>query len=154
MAEKTEKQGKKMIRRMRLEDLKQVVILEQQIFSRPWSEQSFLSALKQQDTIYLVAEENGVVQGYLGIWCTAEDGDLCNMAVAQNVRCSGVASGLLLQGMDSCRKQGMQRILLEVRESNLPARKLYEQHGFQSIGVRKQYYSDPLEDALMMERLL
>lgn len=143
-----------MIRNMRLEDLKQVVILEQQIFSRPWSEQSFLSALKQQDTIYLVADEQDVIRGYLGIWCAAEEGDLCNMAVAQSFRRSGVASGLLLQGMEICRRQGMHRILLEVRESNLPARKLYEQHGFQSIGVRKQYYRDPLEDALMMERLL
>lgn len=151
---KTEKWEQRMIRRMKPEDLKQVIILEQQIFTRPWSEQSFLSALNQQDTIYLVEEENRVVRGYLGIWCTAEDGDLCNMAVAQNVRRSGVATGLLMQGMEVCRTQGLQRILLEVRESNLPARNLYERHGFQSIGVRKQYYRDPVEDALMMECLL
>lgn len=143
-----------MIRKMRMEDLEQVLLLEQSIFTTPWSEQSFQSALKRQDTIYLVEEDAGVIQGYLGIWCTPEDGDLCNMAVAQNARRSGVASRLLRQGMDLCTKQGMQRILLEVREYNLPARNLYERHGFQLTGVRKQYYRDPLEDAVIMECLL
>ena len=143
-----------MIRRMELEDLDQVMVLERQIFSRPWSEESMRSALQQQETIYLVDEADGRIRGYLGIWCMAEDGDLCNMAVAEQVRRGGVASGLLKKGMAYCRKQGVQRILLEVRESNLPAKTLYQREGFAPIGVRKQYYSEPREDAIIMECLL
>lgn len=143
-----------MIRRMKLEDLDQVMALERQIFSRPWSEESMRSALQQQDTIYLVDEADGKICGYLGIWCMAEDGDLCNMAVAEQVRGRGVASGLMEEGMACCRKQGVCRIVLEVRESNLPAKNLYQSKGFAPIGVRKQYYSKPQEDAVIMECLL
>ena len=140
-----------MIRRMQPEDLEQVMILEQQIFSRPWSEQSMGSALQQPGNIYLVDEMDDEIRGYLGIWCMAEDGDLCNLAVAEHARRSGVAAGLLDEGMVYCRKQGIQRILLEVRESNMPARTLYQRKGFVSLGVRKQYYAEPQEDAIIME---
>lgn len=139
---------------MKLEDLEQVMILEQQIFSRPWSEESMRSALQQQGTIYLVDEADGRIRGYLGIWCMAEDGDLCNMAVAERERRVGVASALLDEGIVCCRKQEIQRIVLEVRESNLPAQALYQRKGFVPIGVRKQYYSEPQEDAIIMECLL
>lgn len=143
-----------MIRRMKLEDLDQVMTLERQIFSRPWSEGSMASALQQQETIYLVDEIEGKIRGYLGIWCMAEDGDLCNMAVAEQARRGGVATDLLEKGMAYCRKQGVHRVVLEVRESNLPAKTLYQKMGFISIGVRKQYYSDPQEDAVIMECIL
>lgn len=143
-----------MIRKMQPEDLAQVMMLEQQIFSRPWSEQSMDSALQQQGTVYLVDEVDGEIRGYLGIWCMAEDGDLCNMAVAEHVRREGVASRLLEEGMACSRKQGIRRILLEVRESNVPARALYQRQGFAPIGVRKGYYTEPREDAIIMERLL
>lgn len=128
--------------------------MEQQIFSRPWSEESMRSALQQQGTIYLVDEADGRIRGYLGIWCMAEDGDLCNMAVAERERRVGVASALLDEGIVCCRKQEIQRIVLEVRESNLPAQALYQRKGFVPIGVRKQYYSEPQEDAIIMECLL
>lgn len=140
-----------MIRTMQSEDLKQVVWLEKQIFSRPWSEQSIGDALKRQDTIYLVAEMDGAVQGYLGIWCTAEEGDLCNMAVAGDARRQGIATELLMAGMNDCREKGLKRILLEVRASNEPAKQLYARHGFVSIGVRRGYYTEPSEDAVIME---
>ena len=138
---------------MKPEDLDQVMMLERQIFSRPWSEESMCSALQQQETIYLVDEIEGVIRGYLGIWCMAEDGDLCNMAVAEQERRGGVASGLLDAGIVCCRKQGVHRIVLEVRESNLPAKILYQSKGFVPIGVRKKYYSEPQEDAVIMECL-
>lgn len=130
------------------------MMLEQHIFSRPWSEGSMRSALQQQETIYLVDETDGKIRGYLGIWCMAEDGDLCNMAVAERERRIGVASGLLDEGIVCCRKQGIQRIVLEVRKSNQPAQTLYQRKGFVPIGVRKQYYSEPQEDAIIMECLL
>lgn len=142
-----------MIRRMKPEDLDQVMMLERQIFSRPWSEESMRSAL-QQDTIYLVDVADGKIRGYLGIWCMAEDGDLCNMAVAEQARRGGVASRLMEEGMACCRRQGVHRIVLEVRESNLPAKTLYQSKGFVPIGVRKQYYSEPRENAVIMECLL
>ncbi|MDO4166034.1 MAG: ribosomal protein S18-alanine N-acetyltransferase [Eubacteriales bacterium] len=140
-----------MIRTMQEADLKQIVALEQQIFSRPWSEQSFRSALDRQDTIYLVYETEGVIQGYLGIWCAGGDGDLCNMAVDARARRCGIAAGLLETGIHQCGKRGVQRIVLEVRTSNEPARRLYAQYGFEEIGIRKRYYTEPVEDAVLME---
>lgn len=141
-----------MIREMQLGDLEQVLTIEQQIFSKPWSNQSFRSAFEKTDNIYLVSEENGEIQGYLGIWCGIEDGDLCNMAVSIRHRRRGIASDLLMEGIRLCRQHGVMRILLEVRESNEPARKLYERYGFQSIGMRYHYYTEPVEDAVIMER--
>ncbi len=140
-----------MIRRMKPEDLEQVMTLERQIFSRPWSEQSMRSAMQQQGTVYLVDAVDGKVRGYLGIWCMAEDGDLCNMAVAEPFRRERIASGLLGEGLACCREQGMHRVILEVRESNTPAKELYGRQGFVPIGVRKRYYTDPVEDAILME---
>ncbi len=140
-----------MIRAMQLKDLNQVVALEQQIFSRPWSEQSFRSAFDREDTIYLVFETEGMIQGYLGIWCAAQEGDLCNMAVDAGCRRNGIAAGLLAEGIEQSRRYGVQRILLEVRSSNAPARKLYERFGFTEIGIRHHYYTAPPEDAVVME---
>ena len=139
------------IRIMHPEDLKQVILLEKQIFSRPWSERSFERAVGRSDTIYLVAEWHDVIRGYLGIWCTPEEGDLCNMAVAGDARRQGVATMLLAEGLQECRRRGLERILLEVRESNTAARQLYQQQGFRAVGVRRGYYTAPSEDAVIME---
>ncbi len=139
------------IRTMAEKDLQEVSALEQQIFSKPWSLESFRSAFDRADTIYLVAEEKGHICGYLGIWMGPEDGDLCNIAMAPEYRGQGHAGRLLKIAIEQCKRQGLKRIILEVRLSNETAKRLYQKFSFQTSGVRQGYYSEPVEDALIME---
>lgn len=141
------------IREMQEVDLPQVVQLEEAVFSKPWSEKSFRDAYMREDTIYLVAEDKNII-GYCGIWCMAEDGDLCNIAVATAWRRQGVGRKLLEEAFGCCRRRQMKRILLEVRASNEPAKRMYQKILFREIGRRKGYYSEPLEDAVIMECFL
>lgn len=139
------------IRKMVEADLPEIVALEQQIFSVPWSENSFRSAYDQKYNIYLTAVEQGRVLGYCGLWCSPPDADLCNMAVAQNCRQRGIGKELLSEAFQYCLRKQVENILLEVRASNVPAQRLYQSLGFEEIGVRKGYYSNPVEDALLYQ---
>lgn len=140
-----------MIREMRIEDVKEAVEIEQSIFSNPWSEKSFQDALASKDNIYLVELSEGKVTGYCGIWTSYETADLCNMAVSLEYRRRGTAQKLLEEAIALTAKRNVERILLEVRASNEAAIALYQKNNFQKIGVRKGYYSAPLEDAVLME---
>lgn len=140
-----------MIREMRVEDIPSVVEIEKSIFSAPWSAKSFQSALESDDNIYLVEVlENGIA-GYCGVWTSYDTADLCNMAVALSQRRKGIAERLLMKAVDMSKSCHVERILLEVRESNEAAIALYEKNGFCRIGLRKGYYSAPTEDAILME---
>lgn len=143
-----------MIREMLEKDLRDVSAIEQRVFSRPWSIESFRSAYDREDTIYLVAEQEGRVSAYLGIWLGPEEGDLCNIVVAPECRRQGIAHQLMESAFDLCRKRNIQRIVLEVRLSNEAAKQLYYQFSFTELGIRPGYYSEPKEDALLMEKIL
>lgn len=140
-----------MIRKMELEDINKVAELEKNIFSMPWSEKSFRDTLTSQDTIYLVEVFEEEIVGYCGIWISFDTADLCNMAVAPSQRRKGIAKRLLQEIFSLAEKRQVERILLEVRESNLGAIALYRESGFQQIGIRKGYYHAPEEDAILME---
>lgn len=140
-----------MIREMKAEDVREMVEIENAIFSSPWSEKSFIDALGSQDTIYLVETFEEEIRGYCGIWIAYETADLCNMAVAAKYRRQGVADRLLQEMIERAKKRQVERILLEVRESNIGARALYQKQGFGKIGLRKRYYKEPEEDAVLME---
>lgn len=142
------------IREMLEKDLPEVLMLEQQIFSKPWSMESFRSAFDREDTIYLVAEKAGRVSAYLGIWLGPEEGDLCNIAVSPEYRKQGIACQLMETAFEQCRQKKINRILLEVRLSNEAAKQLYHKFAFVELGIRRGYYSEPIEDALIMERIL
>lgn len=142
------------IRKMMEKDLSEVSALEQKIFSKPWSIESFRSAYDREDTIYLVAEQEGRVSAYLGIWLGPEEGDLCNVAVAPECRRQGIAHRLMEAAFDLCHQKKINRILLEVRLSNEAAKQLYHKFSFVELGIRQGYYSEPKEDAVIMERIL
>ncbi len=142
------------IRRMHDRDVKEVAAIEQSIFSAPWSEQSFLKALQAESNIYLAAVFRENVIGYCGFWISYEMADLCNMAVAAPYRRQFVGQRLLMEGMAQVQARHVQRILLEVRESNAAAEALYRKAGFYEIGKRKDYYSNPIEDAILMKKIL
>lgn len=152
--DRTQDMSEYRIRIMQREDIPAVAELEARIFSKPWSEKSFLDSFHSENNIYLVAESEKGVTGYCGIWTAFETADLCNIAVAPEYRRQGIADRLLQESVKRAGKKGVERLMLEVRESNLGALCLYRKNGFQKIGIRKGYYSSPTEDAVLMELLL
>lgn len=138
------------IRPMQPEDVDAVSALEQEIFSQPWSRQGFLDALALDYAVFLAAEEDGKILGYIGMYCSCEEGEITNVAVAPAERRRGIG-GLLLQEI---KKQAAERslgsIVLEVRVSNENAIRLYQKNGFVLCGVRKGFYEFPKEDACIM----
>lgn len=138
------------IREMTPADLSEVVEIEQRIFTQPWSRQGFLSSLQQQDTLYLVAQQNGKVAGYCGLLQSFDEADITNVAVHPEYRRLGIAYQMLEQLMEQGGTRGIQRYTLEVRVSNTAAVKLYQKLGFASVGIRKNFYAFPTEDAMIM----
>lgn len=142
------------IRQMTAADLDEVARLEQEIFSDPWSRQSMQKEYSQPANIYLTADVDGEVAGYCCVWTSLENADLCNLAVAPKWRKRGIASALLEEAVKLCRCSRVEMLFLEVRVSNAPAINLYEKKNFQVIHTRKKYYRNPVEDALVMQRVI
>lgn len=138
------------IRNMAREDLSQVCEIENHVFSRPWSEKDFLNSILDKKNIYLVAEEEGEILGYCGLWDVAGEGQINNVAVKESCRRRKVAETILSAMLEMGRKQGIEAFTLEVRTGNLPAISLYHRLGFRDCGLRKNFYEAPLEDALIM----
>lgn len=141
------------IRTMTAQDLPQVEQIEKKCFSMPWSEKSFLDACNTPENIYLVCEIEGKIAGYCGMWTVLGEGNITNMAVDENYRQQGIGKALM-QEMELCAdKKDITIFFLEVRESNLPAQKLYASMGYSPIGKRKRFYERPVEDAVIMSKM-
>lgn len=138
------------IRAMRQDDLFDVSLLEQQIFSRPWSRSAFADAIYLDHTVFLVAEENRTVIGYAGMYISLDEGEITNVAVSERARGRGVGRLLLDSLKEEALRRGVTKLILEVRISNDAAIHLYEKNGFQKCGVRKGFYEEPKEDAYIM----
>lgn len=136
---------------MGAEDIPQVVQLENEIFSRPWSEESFCTAIDNPANLYLAAKCGERVAGYVGIWGMPPEGEVCNVAVSPDLRGRHIGRKMMEAALGQVAKRGITRLFLEVRASNIPAKKLYKSLGFQESGVRRGYYQAPVEDALLME---
>jgi len=130
----------------------QVAQLERICFSDPWSENSVASELKNKLALWLVAEENGDVAGYIGSQTCGEESDVMNVAVHPDFRRRGVAETLVGCLVAELKAMGSSSLTLEVRVSNLPAIALYEKMGFSQVGRRKNYYRNPKEDALILRK--
>ena len=139
-----------MIRPMRQDDVPQVVLLEKQIFSRPWSAESFEKALTYPEQILLVAEDDSI-RGYSILFAAADQADVSNIAVDPDFRGLKIGDALMREMLNRAKERGVQEVFLEVRISNAPAIGLYQKYGFEQIGVRKAYYEEPKEDALLMK---
>ena len=139
-------------RQMTQEDADKVAAIEKETFSDPWSRESFLSSLSSPDTLYLVAEDGQShrIVGYAGLLRSFENADITNVAVLSSCRRCGIGSMLLRSLLDRADEEGVENYALEVRESNTAAIALYEKMGFQKEGVRKDYYSRPRENAVLM----
>ncbi len=140
------------IRNMTGEDLKRVAGIEAENFSVPWTEKDFQDFLNREDTIFLVAEEDGKAAGYIGAVCSAEEGDITNVSVSEENRRKGIGTALVRELVRRTEEKGISRLFLEVREKNKTAVRLYEKAGFSPVGRRRKYYRDPQEDAVVMKR--
>ena len=128
-------------------DIPALAAIDAECFSEPWSEGGFAEFLSGDAAVCAVAEEDGRVVGYAGMLVSFGDGDITNIAVTADHRRRGIASGLI-HGLRNT--PGVTRLLLEVRESNAGARALYEREGFVIDGRRRNFYSHPREDAVLM----
>lgn len=139
------------IREMMYKDIKDVLEIEKMSFATPWSENSFVMELeKNKLSRYIVAEKDNRIVGYGGIWVILEEGHITNIAVHKEFRQMGIGE-LLVKGLIHISKElSIERMTLEVRQSNNPAISLYEKYGFKSVGIRENYYSDNNEDAIIM----
>ena len=130
--------------------VKQVAELEKICFSDPWSENSVASELNNPLSVWLVAEENGIVCGYVGSQTVLDETDMMNIAVHPDFRRKGIAAALIAELVRLLKERGSRILRLEVRESNAPAISLYETMGFTQLGFRKNYYRNPKENALIL----
>lgn len=143
-----------MIRLMEEKDIPAIAALEKQIFSAPWSENSIRSSFESRLSSWFVAEEQGVVVGYVGSEAVLDSADMMNIAVDPEYRRKGIAQKLTEALMDHLKTKGIQFLMLEVRVSNLSAIALYEKLGFTVAGRRPRYYTNPREDAYVMRKEL
>lgn len=139
-----------MIREMKESDLEEVCRMEQEYFSIPWSEKSMADSLKQENNVYLVAEFEGKIVGYCGMWGIAGEGQINNVAVDKAYRGRKIATEILKHSIEEGRRKALMEFTLEVRESNLAAIALYEKIGFEHAGIRKNFYDKPKENAVIM----
>lgn len=137
-------------REMRLNDIPAVVKLEESSFPTPWTYWIFFQELISPQRFYLVAELGGEVIGYAGMSWLLDEGHITTLAVDREHRRQGIGSMLLEKLIDRARSLGLRYLTLEVRESNIPAQKLYHKYGFVVEGKRHRYYYNPREDAVIM----
>ncbi len=137
---------------MQKDYLDDVMVVEEKAYGpHHWSKESFFNELNSELARYYCAfNEKGELTGYAGCWQVLEEAHITNIAVSPDFRRQHIAEALLTTIIESCRKAMVKYITLEVRVSNAPAIALYEKYGFKSLGVRKGYYQDNDEDALIM----
>ncbi|MBR2950603.1 MAG: ribosomal protein S18-alanine N-acetyltransferase [Lachnospiraceae bacterium] len=138
------------IRQMTEADTAAAAALEAACFSQPWSEKSFLDALHNPNTLYLMAEADGRFAGMCGLWQSFDEADIMNVAVDPAFRRQKIAELLMEELMRRGQLRGITAFTLEVRASNEAAIGLYEKCGFITEGVRKNFYENPTENALIM----
>jgi len=140
-----------LINPMRLEDLDEVLWVEQSSFRTPWTRPLFEEEFKNPElSHYLVARCQEHVVGYMGFWLIQNEAHITNLAVHPAFRRRKIAERLLRATMRLAITKGATRATLEVRASNEPAKQLYEKAGFKMVAIRRKYYTDNNEDAMVM----
>jgi ribosomal-protein-alanine N-acetyltransferase len=139
------------IEKMSREHLSEVASIEEMSFSLPWSLESLELMLTEQANA-LVALEDGRVLGYVGMMCVLDEGQIINVAVHPDARRRGVGRTLMKAAQAYAKERGIVFLSLEVRESNIAARSLYSSLGWEEQGIRKGFYSHPVENACVMTK--
>ena len=132
--------------------IKGVYELSKICFSIPWSLDSISNEVENPLAKYVIAQDLSTEEiiGYAGVWIVAGEGDITNIAVNPSYRKQGIASNILKKLFEVCKENNCSDITLVVRVSNIPAQNLYKKFNFKEEGIRKKYYSDNGEDAMIM----
>jgi ribosomal-protein-alanine N-acetyltransferase len=139
------------IRPMTFDDLPAVHLIERASFTTPWPPHAYRQELATNRLAhYLVAVRRGEIVAYGGVWVMVDEAHVTTFAVHPRYRRQGIGERLLLALLDLSIERHAREATLEVRLSNLPARRLYEKYGFRPVGIRPRYYSDNGEDGLIM----
>jgi ribosomal-protein-alanine N-acetyltransferase len=142
------------LRPMIVEDLEQVVEIEKASMPSPWSKELFEEELKREVARYFVGEIDDQVVGYMGYWEAPQEAHIINLAIAPRFRQKGLGFEMMEYCLRFAYNKGARLATLEVRESNEAAQKLYEKMNFRTVAIRKKYYSDNQENAIVMIREL
>ena len=139
-----------LIEQMTSKDIDGVFEVEKNCFEHHWSKDAFKEELNNEVARYLVAKLDGKVVGYVGIWFVMDEGHITNVAVHSDYRGRKIGDKLVQALVELCRENNIVSMTLEVRVSNIVAQNLYKKYGFKLAGIRKEYYSDNKEDAMIM----
>nr|WP_300885015.1 tRNA (adenosine(37)-N6)-threonylcarbamoyltransferase complex dimerization subunit type 1 TsaB [uncultured Schaedlerella sp.] len=149
-----EKTAKLVIRELKAEDAAAAAEIEYQSFPDPWSQNGILDTVSNPSTVCLLAEKAGKAVGYLFAYRAGDEAEIARIAVAGEQKRQGVGKSLMRTLEEIGKKKQIRRLLLDVRESNREARAFYEKMAFQEDGIRRGFYQDPPEDAVLMSREL
>lgn len=138
-----------------LSDVAAIVEIERAVFSDPWSSRSFRDAIANPAVYCACARDDaGSVAGYVVAWFVADEGEIANLAVTPTAWGNGIGAALLDASLGEAAARRLSAVYLEVRDSNDRAKRLYGSRGFVEIGRRKSYYRRPVEDAIVLRRVL
>ncbi|WP_090795276.1 ribosomal protein S18-alanine N-acetyltransferase [Pelagirhabdus alkalitolerans] len=139
------------IRDMDRKDIDAVEMIERETFSTPWSREIYLKEIEENKfAYYFVIEEDQEIVGFCGVWFVFDDAQITNLAIDKRHRNKGYGKMLFQYVLNRAIARGIHQLSLEVRESNETAQSLYKKFGLQPAGIRKQYYTDNQEDAIVM----
>ena len=139
-----------MIRRMNEMDIDGVLAVEEEAFTTPWSRMGFVTEMKNELSYYLVMVDSGKIIGYAGMWLIVDEAHVTNVAILSAYRGQKLGEKLMGALIEHAKNRGALSMTLEVRSSNDVAQGLYAKFGFVSRGIRRKYYTDTQEDAMIM----
>lgn len=131
-------------------DVASILAIEEASMSNPWNEAAYSEAIRSDHAFVMVATEDDNIAGFAVYYLTPPECELPDIVVSERYRRRGLGKALLQESMKELKSRGIDTIYLEVRVSNMPARTLYTHIGFEEIGKRKYFYSNPVEDAICM----
>jgi len=129
-----------------------LIFIENSCFTHPMSKQNLLESISNEKYVFIGFIENEMLVGYGSIFIVSDEAYVNNIAVLKDFRNKGIAKSIVNELIDICKLKKCEFITLEVRESNFPAISLYEKQGFEKITIRKNYYSNPVENAIIMTK--
>ncbi len=138
------------IERMQREDVSRVMEIEKQCFSTPWHESAYLTELVNRSAHYVVACMDDKIVGYSGMWIIMDEAHITTIGVDPEYRGQKIGEQILIAMLEEAQRRGARRATLEVRESNFVAQNLYRKYGFAPAAIRRGYYSDNNENAVVM----
>lgn len=138
------------LKRMQQDDLPRVMEIERECFPVPWKESAYLNEISNRSAYYVVACIDSKIAGYAGMWIIMDEAHITTLGVAREFRGEGIGEQLLMAMLDEAIRRGARRATLEVRQSNEVAQSLYRKYGFTPVAIRRGYYTDNHENAIVM----